>query len=170
MQFLRMTSLEHDELLSRLAQMPEFLQAVFADLSASDVLLPGPDGSFSPVEQCWHLADLERDGYAVRIRRLLSEAEPVLPDFDGARVAKERRYQTLSIAAGIQAFRVARAANLATLRSIKMDEWLRAGIQEGVGAVALCDLPTMMAAHDAGHRQEIEGWSGMRRGNAGPNG
>ncbi len=169
MQFQRMTSLDQDALLSRLARMPDFLQAVLADLSASDVLLPGPGGSFSPVEQCWHLADLERDGYAVRIRRLLAEVDPVLPDFDGARVAEERKYKTLSIAAGIQAFRVARAANLATLRSIQMDEWSRAGIQEGVGAVALCDLPAMMAAHDAWHRQEIDAWSRMRSGNAGPN-
>ena len=161
MQFFRMTPLDQDALLSRLAQMPEFLQAVFADLSASDALRPGPDGSFSPVEQCWHLADLEHDGYAVRIRRLLSEVDPVLPDFDGARVAEERKYKTLSIAAGIRAFREARAANLATLRSIKMDEWSRAGIQEGAGAVALCDIPAMMAAHDAGHRQEIEAWARM---------
>ena len=163
----RMTSLDQNALFSRLAQMPDFLQAVFADLSPADVLLPGPDGSFSPVEQCWHLADLERDGYAVRIRRLLAEVDPVLPDFDGARVAVERRYKTLSIAAGIQAFRVARAANLATLRSVTADEWSRSGIQEGVGAVALCDLPGMMAGHDAGHRQEIDAWARMRGGNAG---
>lgn len=168
MQFSRMTSLDQDTLLSRLAQMPDFLQTLFADLSPSEVLLPALDGSFSPVEQCWHLADLERDGYAVRLRRLLAEVDPKLPDFDGARVAAERRYKTLSIDAGIQVFREARLANMATLRSIKSDEWSRSGIQEGVGVVALCDFPALMAGHDAGHRQEINAWALLRRGTAGP--
>lgn len=164
MQFLRMKSLDQAELFSRLAEMPDFLQAVFADLSSSDALLPGRDDSFSPVEQCWHLADVEREGFAIRIARLLAEVDPVLPDFDGARVAEERRYKTLSVAAGIQAFRAVRLANLTTLRSIETDQWSRSGIQEGVGALALCDLPSMMAGHDAAHRQGIDEWARMRRG------
>lgn len=168
MQLMRMTSLDRDALLLRLAQMPDFLQAAFADLSASDALLPGPDDAFSPVEHCWHLADLEREGYAVRIHRLLAEVDPVLPDFDGARVAEERGYKTLALAAGIMAFRAAREANLATLRCIKSDAWSRSGIQEGAGVIALCDVPAMMAGHDAGHRQEIDAWARMRKGNASP--
>jgi hypothetical protein len=35
-------------------------------VSASHAQVAGAD-EFWPVEQCWHLADLERDGYAVQI-------------------------------------------------------------------------------------------------------
>lgn len=48
--------------------MPAFLTERFAPLSAEEARVPGPDGGFSPVEQCWHLADLEREGFGTRIR------------------------------------------------------------------------------------------------------
>src|SRR5687768_544819 len=40
-------------------------------------------GGFALVENAWHLADLEVEGYGVRLRRLLAERSPVLPDFQG---------------------------------------------------------------------------------------
>jgi hypothetical protein len=146
--------------------MPEFLAERFGALSAEEAATPGPDGSFAPVEQCWHLADLEREGYGVRIARLLGEQSPALPDFDGARVAEERRYRTLSLAAGLRAFASARRANLDALDAVGDDQWSRAGTQEGVGAVMLCDVPAMMAEHDASHRAEIEAWARARSGRA----
>jgi len=39
---------------------------------------------------------------------------------------------------------------------------MRRGEQEDVGAIALCDLPAMMAEHDASHRQEIDEWRRAR--------
>jgi hypothetical protein len=118
----------------------------------------GPDGALAPVEQCWHLADLEREGYGLRIDRLLRETDPLLADFDGARIARERAYRSLSLAEGLAAFRRARQDNLARLRTLSAEQWRRDGSQEGVGPIALCDVPAMMAEHDAGHRGEIEAW------------
>jgi len=143
---------------AQLAAMPGALQEAFAGLDGAQAQRAGPEGGFSPLEQCWHLADLEREGYAERIRRLRAEDHPVLPDFDGARRAEERQYRTLTLAGGIAAFREAREANLATLRAIAPQEWARSGTQEGVGAVRLADIPRMMAEHDAGHREEIVAW------------
>lgn len=147
-----------ERLLSELASMPDFLEKSFSGLSTKDAATPGRDDSFSPVEQCWHLADLEREAYSVRIRRLLSEASPRLPDFDGARIARERDYKSLSLMDGIESFRRARAANLAVLRGISSEDWQRGGEQDGAGPVMLCDIPGMMAEHDAVHRSQIEAW------------
>jgi hypothetical protein len=158
MKVLTLTPVERETLWKDLEAMPEFLAARFASLPAGEATRPGPDGGFSPVEQCWHLADLEREGYGVRIARLLAESEPQLPDFDGAAVAEARGYRTLSLAEGLQAFRDARSANLARLRGLDKADWDRAGTQDGVGPVALCDVPAMMAAHDASHRAEVEAW------------
>jgi hypothetical protein len=121
-------------------------------------MAPGSGGAFSPVEHCWHLADLEREGYSVRIRRLRAEDHPALPDFDGAAIAWERHYRSRSVTEGIAAFRAARLANLGSLRAIAADEWARGGTQDGVGPIMLCDVPAMMAEHDAGHREEIAAW------------
>ena len=49
------------------------------------------------------------------------------------------------------------------LRSVPAGDWERAGRQEGVGRVALRDVPAMIAAHDASHRGEIEAWLRERR-------
>jgi hypothetical protein len=138
--------------------MPDFLEEAFAALSPAEAVRPGPNGTFSPVEQCWHLADLEREGFGVRIERLLSEDEPFLPDFDGNRIARERDYRSRALTAGLSAFRAARAQNVARLRSVADAAWTRSGTQEGVGRIALGDVPALAAAHDASHRREIEAW------------
>ena len=162
MKYLRLDRTERKALMDGLERMADFVAARFASISPEEALRPGPDESLSPVEQCWHLAELEREGFGARIRRLLGEEEPFLPDFDGARLARERDYQARSLAEGLAAFRAGREANLALLRSVAPDQWTRAGTQEGVGRVALCDLPAMMAEHDASHRAEIEAWSRAR--------
>lgn len=162
MKYMRLGSAEQLELLGSLERMPEWLDETFGGLSAEDAATPGPDAGFSPVAQCWHLADLEREAFAVRIRRLLTEEEPQLPDFDGARIARERDYDRLSLSDGIETFRRARRDNLMALRSVPAASWTRAGTQEGFGRVSLCDVPTMMAEHDAAHRGEIEAWRRAR--------
>jgi hypothetical protein len=152
------TSSSREDLLAGLAAMPRFLEQRLGALAADAARIRGSDDKFSPVEQIWHLADLEREGYAVRIRRLLAEPAPALADFDGARVAEERNYRTLDLRLGLEAFRSARAENLAALRAVTAEQWTRSGSLEGVGPLALCDLPRMMSEHDAGHRAEIEAW------------
>jgi hypothetical protein len=158
MKYLRLDRQERKALMDGLEGMADFLAARFASLSAEEAARGGPEATFSPVEQCWHLADLEREGFGARIRRLLDEDGPFLPDFDGARLARERDYRSRSVAEGLAAFRAGRDGNLAMLRAMSAEQWFRAGTQEGVGPVALCDLPAMMAEHDAGHRAEIEAW------------
>jgi hypothetical protein len=148
------------ETLARLAAMPGFLEEMAGWFPGEVARRPGEGGGFSFLQNLWHLADLERDGYGERIARLRREDHPVLPDFDGARVARERDYQSRSLRGGLVAFAGARRANLAILATVADDEWSRAGMQEGVGPVTLGDIPCMMAEHDASHRREIRALAG----------
>ena len=157
-QYVKFNAAERQELMRSLSAMPEYLYEQFDALSAEDARLPGPGGAFSPVEQVWHLADLEREGFGVRIRRLRDEQAPRLPDFDGDRIARERHYRSLSLREGLEAFAVARKANLATLQCLPGEAWAHSGTQEGVGIVTLCDLPALLLQHDQAHRLEIEEW------------
>lgn len=147
--------MERDELLARLETMPSDLRNAAAALGESRSRVAPPGGGFSMVEQAWHLADLEREGYRVRIDRLLHEPDPFLPDFDGARVASERDYRSKSLDEGIAAFAAARAANVSLLRSLPPRAWEKSGTQEDVGSVTLSDIPRMMLEHDSSHRAEI---------------
>jgi hypothetical protein len=158
MEYMRLPPEQREQLLASLEAMSEFLERAFGSLDSERARARPAAESFSPVEQVWHLADLEREAFAVRIDRLLHEVDPELPDFDGGRMAAERDYRSRSIADGLSAFMHARAANLRALRGVTEPSWHRAGTQEGVGRVALCDIPAFMAQHDAAHRAEIEAW------------
>ena len=159
MKYAGLGEIDRAQMLRDLARMPSFLAERFAGLTADEARTQSSPGDFSPVEHCWHLADLETEGYSVRIARLRAETAPRLPDFDGGRLAEEREYRKRSVAEGIASFEAARRANLAALAAVSDSEWTRAGAQEGVGEVALCDVPAMMAEHDRAHRAEIEVWS-----------
>ena len=142
------------DLLSELESMPLLVEeAARRAGDAHDV--PPRAGGFSLVEQAWHLADLEREGFAARIEMLRRGDRPLLPDFDGARVARERDYRRKTLAEGLALFHEARQRNLEALRSLSQVEWEHEGEQEQVGPVRLRDIPRLMCEHDRGHRQEI---------------
>lgn len=136
--------------------MPELLRQIepeFPGERARD--RPAPD-AFSFVEHVWHLADLEREGFGERIRRLLAEDSPDLPDFDGARIAAERDYRKRETAEGLTAFSAARARNIDLLRALTPKQRSRSGLQEGAGLLTLDDVPGKMFEHDRSHRRELE--------------
>ena len=155
---MRLGTEKREEFLASLEGMPGFLKSALSGLDPEQARTRGPDGILSPVEQVWHLADLEREGFRERIDRLLAEAEPELPDFNGAKLAADRNYRSLSLEDGLSAFEDARLANISALRAIDDQSWFRSGTQEGVGRVALCDIPGFMFQHDFAHRTEIEAW------------
>lgn len=164
MQYMKLEPAEREALFGSLSAMADYLLACFGALGPEEARQAAAEGTFSPVEQVWHLADLECEGFGARIRRLREEWQPQLPDFDGARIARERDYRSLPLGEGLEVFRAARAANLAVLRDLTAEEWTRGGTQEGVGPVSLCDMPAFLAQHDAAHRLEIQMWQCGRMG------
>lgn len=163
MKYMKLDQREREHLLADLEAMPDFLVEAFAILPHAKLTVSGPNRSFSPVEHVWHLADLEQQGFAIRIRRLQAGDNPRLPNFDGDLVAREGNYKARSLDEGIAAFRAARSDNIAAFRSLAPAEWLNAGEQDGVGSVSLCDIPAMMAEHDEVHRMEIADWLRSRK-------
>jgi DinB superfamily len=158
MQYMKLNNIQRHELMSSLQEMPRFLAKTFADIDDEQARRMITDHGFTPLEQIWHLADLESEGFGERIHRLLTEQQPELPDFDGDRVARERTYKTRSLLQGLEAFRRAREKNIAALNAIRDDQWLRNGTQEGVGQVSLCDMPVFIHQHDVSHIKEIQEW------------
>ena len=112
---------------------------------------------FALVEQAWHLADLECDAYAVRIERLLSEDGPAFGDFDGERVAVERKYLEQDLHSALERFAATREANRERLLRVRPEEWQRRGTQEKVGEITLAGVAAAMLEHDRAHANEIVG-------------
>ena len=158
MKFMKLDQNERDTFLSSLEEMPALLAATFSGLSSDLLCKNGPAGEFSPIEQVWHLADLEEEGFSSRIQALLSGTAQNMLGFDGDKVAKERNYKSLSFQEGIEKFRKARFKNINIFQALDDQAWKNEGILEGVGEVTLCDMPSFLYQHDQAHKKEIEIW------------
>ncbi len=154
-----MTQRQLRDLLAFLAETPEIVRRWASVLDAAGVRAKPSPTEFSALEQVCHLRDIEREGYAVRLRRLLAEDEPALPDVDGAKLARERDYQRQDFAAALAAFAETRRANVTAVESLSPDQLERAGLFAGGRRVTVADVLAMMREHDETHRAELQGLS-----------
>ena len=76
--------------IERLAKMPAFLSAAIEAADPGELVFRPGEVGFSLTEQACHLRDVEREGYLVRVTRVLAENAPALEGFDGTAVAKAR--------------------------------------------------------------------------------
>jgi hypothetical protein len=152
---MTMNRRELETLLLTLESTPVLMARAAREMSPAAARRRLASGGFSFVENIWHLADLEREAYAVRIRRILSEEEPTLSNFDGERIARERAYEIKDVTPGLEAFAHARRRNVEALRAVAPSDWRRGAVQDQVGPVRLEDLPRSMAEHDRAHTAEV---------------
>ena len=143
-----------------LVAMPRFVEQAVAAARADALALRGPGGTFSLTEQACHLRDLEREGYLVRVRRMLAEEAPTLAGFDGDAVARERDYPAQDARQAARDFSVARAELVALLRSVDGPSARRTAMFGGQ-RITLAGLVEMIEEHDRGHRDEIAALAGM---------
>ena len=150
----RMTREDFREVIKFLEQAPVTLAAAFQQLSPADLKLKESD-EFSALESICHLRDIEIEGYAERIGRILKEDNPSLADIDGARLAVERDYNNADGEAALAAFSAARRKNVELLRDLSPEQVAREGTLQGVGVISLEQLIEMMLEHDEGHLAEM---------------
>jgi hypothetical protein len=144
-----------NSLLVFLEDTPGKLVTLISDLSDAELRWKHSREEFSALENICHLRDLELQGYAPRIRRMLDETNPVLPDFDGARVAAESSYNNEAPAEALEAFGKARQENMEKLRGLTAKQPGREGTLEGVGRITLKQLAEKMLEHDEGHLEDL---------------
>ena len=119
-----------------------------------------PSENFSALEQICHLRDIERDGYHVRIRRMLEESNPSLVSLDSYEIARERNYGSEDGAAALAAFRDARARTVDRLRSIGEQDLTRTGEFAEYGRLSLRSLIHYLRSHDQQHLAGIQWLAG----------
>ena len=143
------------EAIERLAGMPAFVEAALEAASGEEVAFRPGEGELSLLEQACHLRDLEREGYLVRVRRILAEDNPVLPTFDGVAIARERDYLSQDARSAARDFAQARRSLTALLGQLDAAQLKRTASFEG-RRITLEELVAMILEHDRGHREEIE--------------
>ena len=151
-----MNLVEMQELLDALARTPFEVSRLVKVVSQEYWRTRPTPEEFSVVENVCHLRDIEVDGYAQRIARILNETNPILADVDGARLAIERDYNTQELGPALETFRHTREQNVALLRALAPSDFDRKGILEGVGEIDLLRLIRTMNEHDEGHLDELK--------------
>jgi hypothetical protein len=140
--------------LDTLAITPQLVRELVA--SAPDIDRKNGD-FFSIRESVAHLRDIDTLGYEQRIRLIVSEELPTLPDVDGGRIAVERGYAMLSIEPELAELERSRAASIALLRTLDDSALDRTAELETVGRVTLRDLLERWITHDSEHLAEMRG-------------
>lgn len=148
--------------LRALAEFPASLEAQFAAFPAEAVHWSPADWSgipserFTAHEQVCHVRDVEIDGYRVRFRRALREADPFLPDLGSEALARERHYAGQNARAALAAFRIARAETLATLADLDATQWSRPAFFEDYGPTTVRGLVHYLCSHDQQHMAGLQ--------------
>jgi hypothetical protein len=142
--------------ISQLIAMPTLLREVLGAMDPVQLHSKPAPGLFSPLEDAWHLRDIEREGYLVRIQRMLTEQSPVLVDLDGDQMAIARRYNERELEPALEDFASARAESISLLKGLPPDAWTRSA-QFGNRTINLRELIEMMVEHDRGHLSSIRG-------------
>ncbi len=142
------------EALRRLAEMPRILNGALAGASPEELRIRPDEDSFCLVEQACHLRDLEREGFAIRLRRMLEEDRPMLASFEGDVVARERNYMAQDAHDAAAEFAVARAALVRRAAALTAPEMSRTASFLG-RTITVCDLLAMIVEHDREHREQI---------------
>ena len=135
-----------------LEQTPRAVREIVA--SAPDIDRRNGD-FFSLRENVAHLRDIDTMGFEQRLRRMLHEEHPTLPDVDGARLAVERVYATLPVEPELTAFESSRAASIALLRTLDESVLERTADLETVGPITLRQLLERWITHDNEHLAEM---------------
>lgn len=139
-----------------LEEMPQKVRRLVESLGEDERRWKPGEDEFSATENICHLRDIEEEGYAIRIRKLLHEGEPFLSDLDGARLAAERDYNNQDMLYALERFTHARSDNVAALKDLSPDGLSTRGTFEGVGPITLGQLLCMMREHDEGHIKDLK--------------
>jgi len=109
---------------------------------------------WSAAEIVHHLGDSETTS-GVRLRRLLSENQPLIQAYDQDVYAKELRYNQREIGPSLDLFRSARACTAQLFDFMGDDDWKRAGTHSESGSYSAEDWLKIYAAHAHNHAAQI---------------
>jgi len=144
-----------ENLLAFLEETPEVIRSLAENLPVRELRRKPAKETFSVLEHVCHLRDIEREGYCVRIAKLLSEEQPFLTDIDGDKLAEERNYNSQIFEEALSAFTRARKNNIQTIRALPPENLKRIGIFQNVGTITLEQLLSMMREHDNEHLRAL---------------
>jgi hypothetical protein len=150
------TTLEIEDLLSRLAAAPARFAAALSRLDDADSVSGSRQGDWSPTEVLAHV----RASHAVlepRLFQMLVRDNPQMLAFDERRWSELARYASLPITASLETMSHQRREFVYALRGLSPTDWDRTGVHELSGPLTVYQVALHIANHDEEHCAQIEG-------------
>ena len=144
---------ERAKLIERYRDGHRVVKEAFAGIR-EDELDRSASGEWTPRQVAHHLGDSEMMS-AIRIRRLLTEDEPVIHGYDEANFARMLTSDR-PIEPSLEAMRWARETSAQLLERMTDDDWRRAGTHAESGPYSAEDWLKIYAAHAHDHAEQIK--------------
>ncbi|HEV7859373.1 MAG TPA: DinB family protein [Pyrinomonadaceae bacterium] len=149
-----MTPEERKQLIEQYAAGYDEVSASLKDFPAPALTAHPLQGKWSAAEIVHHLADSESTS-ALRLRRLLTEDNPVIEGYDQDQYAVRLKYNEREMAPALDAFRAARATTSQLLNLMSEADWSRQGTHTESGRYTTETWLQIYAAHAHNHAAQI---------------
>ena len=148
-----MDRVTRQRLMVQYAHGPDVVEDAVKKVGRKNLDARSAPNEWSPREVVHHLADSEMQ-HAVRLRRLIAEAHPVIQAYDEREFARHLYYDR-PIETSLEAFRAARASTVELLSRLTETQWSRVGFHTETGRYTVEDWLRIMATHAENHAQQI---------------
>ena len=136
------------------ASTPATLQALLAGL-ADDVTSRPADEDWSPRDVVVHLTSLDPFSMVGRVRAILEQDDPIIPDLDEQEVLERSGLRDRPLDDVLDQMARQRADALVWLRALTPAQLARAGRHSAAGPLSAGDIIHHKAWHDLQHIQQI---------------
>jgi hypothetical protein len=113
-----------------------------------------PTNGWNRAEIIWHLREAEARGLE-RMRAMRDGADPFLPAYDQAALAREGRYAERVVSDGLRQFAELRATMVDELERLSPEQWERTGRHQEVGSITILNQAIHLAGHDLNHLAQL---------------
>ena len=146
--------MKHQKLIEDYAAGPQRLREAVKGMSREQIAARPVPGKWSTLEVVCHIADFEIVG-ADRIKRVVAENKPTLPDGDEKLFATRLAYHQRDLEEELQLIGSIRAQVARILRTLSDDDFARVGNHTAAGPLTLQQLVERGANHIQHHLKFI---------------
>ena len=147
--------MKYEELIDGYAAGPQLLWEAVKGMAREQLVARPVAGKWSTLEVVCHIADFEIVG-ADRIKRVIAEEKPTLPDGDENLFAKGLAYHSRELETELQVIGSIRAQVARILRTLKEEDFARIGNHTAAGVLTLAQLVERAAKHVRHHVKFVE--------------
>ena len=158
------TAAERHQLINRIAELPEIIEATVKNLNDDQLDTPCGVGEWTVRQVVHHLADSHMNSF-IRLKLILTEDHPTLKAYDQELWARLPDSEELPPEVTFTILRGLHTRWITLLESLSDEDWQRTGFHPEIGSITPEDLLAIYARHGEEHVEQItrlldaNGWS-----------